>query len=70
MIGKQKTIKCPNDSCSYCIDWAGNRYEYSMNRAYVKDKGNWTAIGWYCKRCGTFIPDKNPKFRTVPFIYK
>lgn len=68
-IGRKKTIKCWSITsftrkyeygCGYSTSMI-NHYDYSMNRVYVKDKNSLKGIGYYCKKCGKIITDKEYK---------
>jgi len=59
--GKKQSRKC--EKCYYLYTSGSGlqaRYNaYSMNRLYIKFKGSWKAVGYYCKKCYSTIIDKD-----------
>ena len=66
---RSESMKCQN--CAYSTPRALKHPNvvYIMQRLYVRTKGTWNPIGWYCQNCGSVVLDeltKKKSFCTIP----
>jgi len=67
---KSGSMRCQN--CAYSTPGALKKPNVilTMHRLYVRTKGTWNPIGWYCNYCGSVVLDELTKktswFHTVP----